>query len=159
KIMAADGGPGGCALAYGGWDTHANEGNATGSLANNLAQLDIAFAGLKEELGAAWAKTVVVVATEFGRTFKENGTSGTDHGIGGVSFIIGGAVKGHRFLGDWPGLAPNQLYEGRDLFPANDLRGLFKGVLRDHWGVTQSDLNNLVFPDSADVPAMTNLLR
>jgi uncharacterized protein (DUF1501 family) len=159
KIMAADGGPGACALSFGGWDTHANEGAVNGQLSTNLSKLDDALLGLKAELGSHWNNTVVMVATEFGRTFAENGTGGTDHGVGGVSFLLGGAVKGHRFLGDWPGLANNQLYEGRDLFPANDLRALFKGVLRDHWGVSLSDLNNIVFPESSDVAPMTNLLR
>ncbi|PHR54476.1 MAG: hypothetical protein COA47_15450 [Robiginitomaculum sp.] len=158
KIMSAEGGPGGCSISFGSWDTHANQGGATGTLAGRLGDLDAALLGLREEMGAAWDQTVVLVATEFGRTVQENGTGGTDHGVGGVSFVLGGAVKGGRILGDWPGLAANQLLDERDLFPANDLRSLFKGVLRDHWGVAKSDLNTLVFPDSADTPTMDNLL-
>ncbi|MBL4617254.1 MAG: DUF1501 domain-containing protein [Robiginitomaculum sp.] len=159
KIMSADGGPGACALTYGGWDTHANQGGSSGQLANNLANLDRAMVALREELGDKWNDTVVVIATEFGRTFAENGTGGTDHGVGGVSFLLGGAVKGRRFIGDWPGIAPSQLNLGRELYPANDLRAMLKGMFRDHWGISKSDLDNIVFPNSAAVPAMTNLLR
>ncbi len=159
RIMSAPGGPGGCALAYGGWDTHANQGGASGTLAANLAQLDTALLALKEELGHQWSRTTVLVATEFGRTFNENGTGGTDHGVGGVSFLLGGAVRGRRILGDWPGLQSGQLYQNRDLLAANDLRALFKGVLRDHWGVDLSDLNNSVFPESSAIAPMENLLR
>jgi len=158
RIMAADGGPGGCAIGYSGWDTHANQGGSTGILANNLSQLDTALLALKQELGSTWSRTTVLVATEFGRTFNENGTGGTDHGVGGVSFLLGGAVKGRRFLGDWPGLQTSQLYQNRDLLAANDLRSMFKGVLRDHWGVDLSDLNNSVFPESSIVSPMENLL-
>ncbi len=155
KILVADGGPGAAAISFGGWDTHADQ---AGVLAANLANMDTALLGLREEMGAQWANTVVVVATEFGRTLAENGTDGTDHGVGGASFLLGGAVKGGRMVGAWPGLSPVNLFEGRDLFPANDLRSLFKGVLRDHWGVDLAALNTSVFPDSAVAVPMDGLV-
>ena len=81
---------------------------------------------------ARWRDTVIVVATEFGRTARINGTGGTDHGTGTVALVVGGAVKGGRVISDWPGLKPANLYQGRDLAPTADLRAVFKGVLHDH---------------------------
>jgi uncharacterized protein (DUF1501 family) len=155
KLLSADGGPGAAAISLNGWDTHADE---TGILSSNLGNLNAALMGLREELGSQWANTAVVIVTEFGRTLAENGTKGTDHGVGGASFLLGGAVKGGKMVGAWPGLSQTDLFEGRDLFPANDLRTLFKGVLRDHWGVDLSALDTSVFPDSAAVSAIDNLV-
>ena len=90
---------------------------------------------LKESLGPVWRKTVVLVATEFGRTAAINGTRGTDHGTGAAAFLLGGAVAGGRVIADWPGLARANLLENRDLKPTRDLRTVMKGVLRDHLGV------------------------
>lgn len=156
RLMAAEGGADLAVVSLDGWDTHANQGAATGSLALRLGALDAALAGLREELGAAWGRTVVLVATEFGRTVAVNGTRGTDHGTGSAAFILGGAVRGGRMLGDWPGL--DRLYEGRDLYPANDLRALFKGVLAEHWGLDRSALDTRVFPQSAGVTAMNGVV-
>jgi uncharacterized protein (DUF1501 family) len=139
-----------------GWDTHANQGAETGVLALRLGALDRGLMALKDELGPKWAATAVLVATEFGRTAAMNGTRGTDHGTAGAALLLGGAVKGGRMLGDWPGLA--QLYENRDVRPANDLRALFKGVLRDHWGMDRSDLDAKVFPGSAGARAMDGVV-
>ncbi len=158
KLLAAEGGPGAAAISLEGWDTHANEGGVSGILNSNLLNLDKALLGLSEELGSHWANTAVLIATEFGRTLAENGTSGTDHGVGGVSFLLGGAVQGGTMAGDWPGLNDAQLFEGRDVFPANDLRSLFKGVLRDHWGVDVNALNTTVFPGSASTAPTENLI-
>ncbi|PHS24263.1 MAG: hypothetical protein COA84_09750 [Robiginitomaculum sp.] len=155
KLLSADGGPGAAALSLNGWDTHADE---TSILAANLGNLDVALFGLREELGSQWANTAVMIVTEFGRTLSENGTKGTDHGVGGVSFLLGGAVKGGTMVGDWPGLGPTNLFEGRDVYPANDLRSLFKGVLRDHWGVDLSALDTSVFPGSAGIDIKNNLI-
>lgn len=146
KLLSSEGGPGSAALSFGGWDTHAGE---TGVLNANLANLDKALVALRQEMGSQWANTAVIIATEFGRTLAENGTNGTDHGVGGAAFLLGGAVKGGKMIGGWPGLSPVNLYEGRDVYPANDLRSLFKGVLRDHWGVDLNALNTSVFPGSA----------
>jgi uncharacterized protein (DUF1501 family) len=139
-----------------GWDTHANQGAEAGALALRLGALDRGLLALKDELGEKWSSAVVVVATEFGRTAAVNGTRGTDHGTAGAALLLGGAVAGGRLLGDWPGLA--QLHEDRDLRPANDLRALFKGVLRDHWGADRADLDARVFPDSAGVAPMEGSL-
>jgi uncharacterized protein (DUF1501 family) len=100
----------------------------------------------------------VVVATEFGRTARINGTEGTDHGTGTIALLAGGAVKGGRVISDWPGLKPANLYEGRDLAPTTDLRAALKGVLRDHLGLAEGVLAKNVFPDSAQVKPMQGLL-
>jgi len=158
KLMAADDGPRIAALAFDGWDTHANEGGPVGRLAQLLSGLDGAFVELESGLGERWRDTVVVVATEFGRTARINGTEGTDHGTGTIALLAGGAVKGGRVIADWPGLKAANLYEGRDLAPTCDLRAAFKGVLRDHVGVSESVLAKNVFPDSAQVKPMQGLV-
>ena len=142
-----------------GWDTHANEGGAQGQLALRLRGLDAAMAALKESLGPVWRHTVVLVATEFGRTAAINGTRGTDHGTGAAAFLLGGAVAGGRVLADWPGLARASLLDSRDLKPTRDLRTVMKGVLRDHLGVPAAALDSHVFPDSAGVRPMNDLIR
>jgi uncharacterized protein (DUF1501 family) len=142
-----------------GWDTHANEGGAQGQLALRLRGLDTALQVMKESLGPVWRNTVVLVATEFGRTAAINGTRGTDHGTGAAAFLLGGAVSGGRVLADWPGLSRGNLYEARDLKPTRDLRTVMKGVLRDHLGVAQAALDSRVFPDSASAKPMDGLIR
>ena len=142
-----------------GWDTHANEGGAQGQLALRLRGLDAALEALKESLGPVWRNTVVLVATEFGRTAAINGTRGTDHGTGAAAFLLGGAVAGGRVLADWPGLARPNLLENRDLKPTRDLRTVMKGVLRDHLGVPAAALDKAVFPDSAAARPMDGLIR
>ena len=109
-------------------------------------------------MGDAWRETAVVVITEFGRTAKINGTDGTDHGTATVAFLAGGALKGGRVIADWPGLKPAQLYEERDLRPTTDLRAVLKGLLRDHLRVEESMLARGVFPDSADVSPIADLV-
>jgi uncharacterized protein (DUF1501 family) len=158
KLMAADDGPRIAALAFDGWDTHANEGGPVGRLAQLLSGLDDALGEFERGLGELWRDTVVVVATEFGRTARINGTEGTDHGTGTVALLAGGAVKGERVIANWPGLKPAHLYEGRDLAPTSDLRAVIKGVLRDHLGLSERVLAESVFPDSAAVKGMNGLL-
>ena len=158
KLMAADDGPRIAALAFDGWDTHANEGGPVGRLALLLSGLDGALAEFESGLGERWRDTVVVIATEFGRTARINGTEGTDHGTGTIALLAGGAVKGGRVISDWPGLKPASLYEGRDLAPTTDLRAVIKGVLRDHLGVAERALAETVFPDSAPVKPMKGLV-
>ncbi|KAF0182266.1 MAG: DUF1501 domain-containing protein [Hyphomonadaceae bacterium] len=148
-------GPVAAVVEMGGWDTHANQGAEAGQLANNFALLDQGLAALKSDLGETWRDTVVVVMTEFGRTVAPNGNRGCDHGTGAAAFLLGGAVRGGRVIADWPGLAPNQLNEGRDLRATTDLRAVLKGVVRDHLGV--SDAN--AFPDSAAVRPVDGLLK
>lgn len=143
-------GPQAAVLDLGGWDTHANQ---VGALANNLRTLDAGLAALRDALVAAqaWQRSAVVVMTEFGREVAINGTQGTDHGSGGVAFVLGGAVKGGRVLGDWPGLARKDRYQGRDLRTTTDTRALLKGVLADHLHLARGALDNEVFPGSASV--------
>jgi uncharacterized protein (DUF1501 family) len=158
KLMRADDGPRIAALAFDGWDTHANEGGPVGRLAALLSGLDGALAEFETGLGERWRDTVVVVATEFGRTARINGTDGTDHGTGTVALLAGGAVNGGRVIADWPGLKQASLYEGRDLAPTTDLRAVIKGVLHDHLGLSERVLAATVFPDSAGVKAMRGLV-
>ncbi len=146
------------AVAMDGFDTHANQGAAEGLLATRLAGLDGFLDGLHTGLGAAWSTTVVVMATEFGRTARINGTGGTDHGTGSTALLLGGALKPGGIVGDWPSLAQAKLFENRDTTPTLDMRGLFKGVLRDHLGVDRPALDRLVFPDSARVAPVAGLV-
>ncbi|WP_284267641.1 DUF1501 domain-containing protein [Bradyrhizobium iriomotense] len=158
KLMAADDGPRIAALAFDGWDTHANEGGPVGRLAFLLGGLDGALAEFESGLGDRWRDTVVVVATEFGRTARINGTDGTDHGTGTIALLAGGAVKGGRVISDWPGLKLANLYEGRDLKPTTDLRAVIKGVLQDQFALSDRVLAEAVFPDSASAKPMKGLI-
>ncbi|MBN9063944.1 MAG: hypothetical protein BGP06_11680 [Rhizobiales bacterium 65-9] len=158
KLMAAEAGPRVAALAFEGWDTHANEGGATGQLANRLGGLDSAFAEFERDLGPAWKDTIIAVVTEFGRTARINGTTGTDHGTGTVAFLVGGAVKGGRVIADWPGLRQQQLLDGRDLKPTTDVRAVLKGVMMEHLGLSAATLAERVFPATADLPPLRGLV-
>ena len=159
EFLAQPDGPQAAVLDLGGWDTHANQANPNGPLANNLRQLDAGLAALREGLVASgtWNRTVVVVATEFGREVAVNGTLGTDHGTGGAAFVLGGAVQGGRVIADWPGLAKRDRYEGRDLKITTDLRAVLKGVLADHLKMPASHLNSAVFPGSEAVKPLALL--
>ncbi|MEO8315884.1 MAG: DUF1501 domain-containing protein [Pseudomonadota bacterium] len=141
-----------------GWDTHANQGTDNGTLSLRLAALDAGLRALATELGPVWDRTVVMVATEFGRTAAQNGTRGTDHGTGTAAFLLGGGVRGGRIIADWPGLAPAELYQGRDLKPTTDLRSVAKTVLRDHLGIGAKFIDSDVFPGSASAPYLANLV-
>jgi uncharacterized protein (DUF1501 family) len=151
EFLAQSGGPQVAVLEIGGWDSHANEANPNGALANGLRQLDGGLAALRDGLlpSGTWNRTVVLVATEFGREVAVNGTLGTDHGTGGAAFVLGGAVQGGRVIADWPGLAKRDRYEGRDLRITTDLRAVMKSVLADHLQVATSALDGAVFPGSA----------
>ncbi len=140
KYLARPDGPRVGALAFNGWDTHINEGIATGLLANLFGALDGAFHAIETNMGDAWRETVVAVVTEFGRTARINGTEGTDHGTGTVALLIGGALAGGRVVADWPGLKDRDLHEGRDLKPTTDLRSVLKGLLKDHLRVDERAL-------------------
>ena len=142
-----------------GWDTHFNEGNGKGQLAARLATLDAALGGLKAGLGPAWSDTAVLLATEFGRTVAENGTRGTDHGTATAAYLLGGAVTGGRVVTDWPGLAPRQLYQDRDLRPTLDLRAVMKGLLAEHLGVPERALESSVFPGGGAARPLRGLVR
>lgn len=156
RLMAAAGGPRIAALETGGFDTHAGQ---VSRLAPALAGLDQGLAALHQGLGeAVWARTVVLVVTEFGRTARINGTQGTDHGTAGVAFLLGGAVAGGKVRTDWPGLGQGRLFEDRDLAPTSDLRGVAKGVLRDHLRLPPQAVD-AAFPGSAGVAPATGLIR
>ena len=159
EMVAAPRGPRVAMLEMGGWDTHANQAAQAGALANNLRTLDAALTALRESMaGAAWLRTVVVVATEFGREVAVNGTQGTDHGTGGAAFVLGGAVRGGRVIADWPGLARSQRFEGRDLRVTTDLRSVLKGVLGEHLRLPNAVIEQTVFPGSSAARALP-LLR
>lgn len=157
-FMRQQDGPQMVAISVDGWDTHANQGAAEGQLANRLLYLDALLMGLHDGLAADWKDTVVVVATEFGRTARINGTGGTDHGTGSTAFLLGGGLKPGGIIGDWPTLKASALFEGRDTRPTLDLRGLFKGVLADHMGLDRKALDATVFPDSAAVAPVNGLV-
>jgi len=118
----------------GGWDTHVNEGAAQGQLAGRLTELSQSLAAFWTDLGDMAESTVVVTMSEFGRTARENGNRGTDHGHANVMFVMGGPVKGGRVYGKWPGLAPENLYEGRDLALTTDFRRVLGEVVYRHLG-------------------------
>jgi len=158
KFMARPDGPRVGALALDGWDTHANEGALDGRLAALLGALDGAIAAIETNMGEAWRESVVAVITEFGRTARINGTDGTDHGTGTVALLAGGALKGGRVVADWPGLKEANLHEKRDLKATTDLRGVLKGLLRDHLRVDEGALASKVFPESSAVKPVAGLL-
>jgi uncharacterized protein (DUF1501 family) len=131
----------------GGWDTHVNQGGAQGQLANRLADFAGSIAALVADLGDRMEDVVIVTCSEFGRTVRQNGTGGTDHGHAGAMFVLGGALgASQRVLGRWPGLAPEQLHEGRDLALTTDFRAVFSEVVARHLGGAQPEA---VFPGYA----------
>ena len=134
----------------GGWDTHAGQGGAQGALANRLNGLGEGLKALAEGLGPAWGKTVVVVMSEFGRTFRENGSRGTDHGHGSAMWVLGGAVRGGAIRGEQGGLKPGDLHEDRDLPVLNEYRGVLGGIFQKLYGLRQEDLA-VVFPQASPV--------
>ena len=133
----------------GGWYTHVNQGAATGYLADCLGELGRALAGFSEEIGpSGWRDTVVVVISEFGRTFRENGDHGTDHGHGSVYWALGGAVRGGRVAGDQVAVTPGALFQNRDYPVLNDYRAVLGGVFARLYGLRPAQVER-VFPGSA----------
>ena len=137
----------------GGWDTHVNQGGATGQLANRLTDFAQSVEALVTDLGDRMADVVILTMSEFGRTARQNGSGGTDHGHAGALFVIGGSVKGGKVFGKWPGLEPEQLNEGRDIALTTDFRSVFGEVVRKHLGAGTVDR---IFPGFA--PAELGLL-
>ncbi len=129
-------------LELGGWDTHNNQSSR---LVNKLSELDSGLAALKTGLGDEWQNTVIIIATEFGRTAKENGTGGTDHGTASALFLAGGAVNGGKVEGSWPGLKSDELFKQRDLMPTSNSFAWFANVLSQHWQFSEQELAD-VFP-------------
>jgi uncharacterized protein (DUF1501 family) len=129
----------------GGWDTHVNEGGAKGALANNLDNLSRGLVSFSQALGDEWRSTVVVVVSEFGRTFRENGNNGTDHGHGSVYWVLGGALNGGRIAGEQLAIERKTLFQDRDYPVLNDYRALLGGLFRPMWGLSAGELER-VFP-------------
>jgi len=142
KLMTAEQGVDCAMLELGGWDTHNNQSLR---LARKLTELDNGLAELKAGLGDEWQNTVVIIGTEFGRTAKENGTGGTDHGTASALFLAGGAVNGGKVKGQWPGLKNDELFQQRDLMPTSNSFGWFASVLSQHWQLSEQEIQQ-VFP-------------
>lgn len=124
----------------GGWDTHVNQGGANGQLAQRLTDFSQSISTLVADLGDRMDDVVILTMSEFGRTVRQNGTGGTDHGHAGAMFVLGGNLKGPKTVhGKWPGLAPEQLYEGRDLALTTDFRSVFSEVASKHLGASAMD--------------------
>ncbi|MEP7097047.1 MAG: DUF1501 domain-containing protein [Dokdonella sp.] len=134
----------------GGWDTHVNEGGAQGTLANNLGNLGRGLAAYATALGNEWKNTVVVVVSEFGRTFRENGNKGTDHGHGTVYWVLGGSVAGGRILGEQVAVERATLLQDRDYPVLTDYRSMFGGLFARLWGLSSERVQQ-VFPDSRSI--------
>jgi uncharacterized protein (DUF1501 family) len=131
-------------FSIGGWDTHIGQEHI---FKRPLKALVTALTTLKKELGPdAWSKTSILAMTEFGRTVRQNGSKGTDHGTGGVAIIAGGAIRGGKVYGKWPGLKENQLFEDRDLMPTGDVREIAAAMLRSQFDISTNDLTSKVFP-------------
>ncbi|KQV50236.1 hypothetical protein ASC95_12660 [Pelomonas sp. Root1217] len=133
--------------AVGGWDTHVNQGAARGQLANRLASLGEGLDALSVGLGDTYKDTVIVVVSEFGRTLRQNGNGGTDHGRGNVIWLLGGPVAGGQVLGEWPGLDGSALADGRDLAVRTDFRQVLAPLLQRHLGLSETALAT-VFPQA-----------
>ncbi|KQM66676.1 MULTISPECIES: DUF1501 domain-containing protein [unclassified Sphingomonas] len=141
-------------IETGGWDTHAGQ---RGRLNTQLKALDGMVGALKTGLGPAWDRTLVLVATEFGRTARINGTGGTDHGTAAATMLLGGTVLGRRVVADWPGLA--KLYEDRDLTPTTDLDALIAGAVAGHFGIDPARAMTTLFPGSIGRRSVAGLIR
>ena len=155
-FMARADGPRVAMIETSDWDTHSGQ---DARLAFQLRGLDRLIGALREGMGPAWAQTVVVVATEFGRTVAANGTGGTDHGTAAAAMVIGGAVHGGRVLADWPGLAPANLFEGRDLKPTLGLDTLIASVCAETFSLDPERTVRTLFPDALRDKMSHRLLR
>jgi len=158
KLLVDPAGPRVAVIDVPGWDTHANQGTTAGRLAPVLSGLADGLVSLQQTMAPVWNKTVVLTLTEFGRTAHPNGTGGTDHGTATAAFVLGGAVNGGRVIARWPGLSNAQLYQSRDLAPTADSRALCKAILRTHLGLPQDAIDRVVFPESAAVRPLEDLI-
>jgi uncharacterized protein (DUF1501 family) len=155
-FLSRDDGPRIAMIETGGWDTHSAQ-NAR--LANQLKALDTMLAALRDGMGPLWSKTTVLVATEFGRTAAANGTGGTDHGTGSVAMVLGGSVQGGRVIADWPGLAPRELYEARDLKPTTSLDALIAGTASESLGLDPQRTAAALFGQKGASRPVTGVVR
>ncbi|CAN7479534.1 DUF1501 domain-containing protein [Massilia sp. LjRoot122] len=156
KFLGRADGPRIAMIETGGWDTHSGQ---NGRLATQLRNLDGLVGGLRQGLGPAWEQTVILVATEFGRTAAANGTGGTDHGTGAAAMLVGGAVQGGRVLADWPGLAPADLFEGRDLRPTLALETLIAQTCAEAFRVEPAKMARALFPHLVQGKPLPRLLK
>ena len=146
-------------MEVGGWDTHANQGAASGQLANRLSPLGTGLAALATRLGPAFDDTVVLVMSEFGRTVRQNGNNGTDHGHGNVMWALGGRINGGKVLGQWPGLDASALHEGRDLAITTDFRLVLAEVLERHLLLPDARLDAVLPQFGANRASAPGLIR
>jgi uncharacterized protein (DUF1501 family) len=156
RLLAPAGGARIAMIETGGWDTHTQQRQRLGAQAKGL---DAMLGALRAGLGPLWADTLVLVATEFGRTVAVNGTGGTDHGQGSAAMLLGGGVAGGRVIADWPGLAKAKLYEGRDLYPTSSLDAFIGGAVAGHFGLDPARVMAALFPGSRGVRASEGLVR
>ena len=155
-FLAAPTGPRVAMIETSGWDTHSGQNER---LERQLRGLDALIGGLKEGMGSTWSQTVVLVATEFGRTAAANGTGGTDHGTASAAMLLGGAVQGGRIVSDWLGLASSSLFEGRDLQPTLGLDALISNVCAQTFKLDTEMAQKIMFPYAVGKNAMSTLLR
>ncbi len=144
SLMRDEGGARIGMIEFGGWDSHANQRRV---FQRQAGQLDAALGAFRTSMGSTWAKTMVLVVTEFGRTVRYNGTGGTDHGTAGAALLMGGSVNGGRVMADWPGLADSHLYEGRDLRPTIALESVISGAIAEHFELAPKATMANLFPD------------
>lgn len=156
RLLAPDNGARVAMIETGGWDTHSAQ---RGRLAAQLKGLDAMVGAIRTGMGAAWRDTMVLVATEFGRTVAINGTQGTDHGTASLAMLFGGNVKGGRVVADWPGLGQAALYEGRDLKPTTSLDALIAGAAAAHFAIDPARMAAAIFPAVGAVRPIDGLVR
>ncbi|MEM7667232.1 MAG: DUF1501 domain-containing protein [Pseudomonadota bacterium] len=137
-------------IELGGWDSHANQ---RGVFNRQAGGLDALLGAYRTSMGSAWANTLVLVVTEFGRTVRFNGTGGTDHGTASAAIVMGGAVRGGQVIADWPGMSAGNLFEGRDLKPTIALESVLAGATAEHFKLDPSELMARLFPDRKAAPS------
>ncbi|MDE1915791.1 MAG: DUF1501 domain-containing protein [Sphingomonadales bacterium] len=152
RMMAGPDGARVLMMETGGWDTHTGQ---TGRLATQLDHLDTLMGAMVDGLGPAWHDTLVLVATEFGRTAAINGTNGTDHGTGSAAMLVGGDLQGGRVMADWPGVAQGALYEARDLRPTLAMEALISGALAQHFGLDPALVARRLYPAQQNLRVAT----
>ncbi|WP_373991507.1 DUF1501 domain-containing protein [Duganella sp. BuS-21] len=138
-------------IDVGGWDTHVGQGNASGYLANRLEELGRGLSGFAQEMGPDWKDTVVIVVSEFGRTFRENGNRGTDHGHGTVYWVLGGGINGGKVRGEQVRLEQATLFQNRDYPVLNEYRAMFGGLLARMYGLNAGQVHNIFGTQGRDL--------
>jgi len=158
RMLAAEDGPRVAVVSATGWDTHTGEGKEKGRVASALDGYCDLLTGLADAMAPVWSKTVILAASEFGRTAAPNGSDGTDHGTGGVAFLMGGAVAGGHVVARWPGLGSSDLRDGRDLQATIDLRGVYRSVLVEHLRLDAAAVDSGVLPGGG-IGSVAKLIR